>query len=96
MIYSVIGFKDKQIGRFTAPALSSLKEAEDIKEDVRIQIVKSTNRDVFKGKNLVLFGEFDSSTGQYNVHDPEFLLNCDDVISECNDYERRKETGKEE
>lgn len=96
MIYSVIGFKDKQVNLFTTPGLSNLKDHEEIKEDVRIQIVKSDKRQIFKGKNLVIYGTFDSATGKYDVHDPEFLLNCDEVISECDDYERRKKDGQEE
>lgn len=95
MKYTVIGFKDKQVGLFTSPSLVNLNDSEDIKEDVRVQIVKSDRRQVFKGKNLVIFGQFDSKTGRYDVHDPEFLLNCDEVISECDDYERRQKTGQE-
>lgn len=96
MIYTVIGFKDKQVNLYTSPALSNLKDPEDIKEDVRVQIVKSNNRAVFKGKNLVIYGTFNSATGKYNVKDPEFLLNCDEVLSDCEDYERRKKEGLED
>ena len=92
MVYTLFCFKDKQLDKYTAPSLSNLKDYEDLKEDVRTQIVKtdSVKRNVFLEKNLVVLGTFDANTGVIISHDPEFLLNCDEVISEVQDYERRK------
>lgn len=90
MIYTVFCFKDKQLDKYTAPALSQLKDLQELKEDVRSQIIKTDNRRVFLEKNLVVVGSFDNTTGLITSHDPEFLLNCDEVISEVQDYERIK------
>lgn len=92
MVYTLFCFKDKQLDKFTSPSLSTLKDKEDLKEDVRTQIVKTDpeKRRVFLEKNLVILGTFDAATGLIESHDPEFVLNCDEVISEVQDYERRK------
>lgn len=91
MKFMLFCFKDKQLNRFTIPNVSQLSDPIDLADDVRSQIVKSDKRDVFKGKNLVVLGTFDNNTGTIESHDPEFVLNCDEVISEALDYERSKE-----
>lgn len=91
MKYTVFCFKDKQLGLYTVPSVSQLSDPEDLKDDVRAQIIKSDKRDIFKGKDLVCLGTYDNKTGLYDTGDPEFLLNCDEVISQAFDYERSKE-----
>lgn len=90
MKYTLFCFKDKQINKFTAPSLSVLHDPEELKEDVRVQIIKSGNRRVFSNKNLVILGEYDNETGNIQSCDPEFVLNCDEVLAEISDYEREK------
>lgn len=96
MILTVISFWDKQLQRYTSPGYDDHKDPEDIKELVRTQIIKldPLKRKVYEAKNLVVLGTFDTETGKHIVHDPEFILNCDEVISEVQDYERAK--GKQE
>lgn len=94
MILTVISFWDKQLQRYTSPGYDDHKDPEDIKELVRTQIIKiePIKRKIFEGKNLVTLGTFDTETGKHTIHDPEILLNCDQVISDVQDYER---TSKE-
>lgn len=98
MKMTVIAFKDKQLDRFTSPGFDDHGDTEVIKELVRTQIIKldPVKRKVYEGKNLVVLGTYDNETGLIECHDPEFLLNCDEVISEVQDYERRKQTSGEE
>lgn len=90
MKYTLFCFLDKQLNKYTAPSMSNFHDPEELKEDVRVQIIKSDNRRVFKEKNLVILGEYDNETGNIVSHDPEFVLNCDEVLSEISDYERAK------
>lgn len=94
MILTVISFWDKQLQRYTSPGYDDHKDPEDIKELVRTQIIKSEpmKRKIYEAKNLVILGTFDTETGKHEVHDPEIVLNCDQVISDVQDYER---TSKE-
>lgn len=88
MLLTLVSFKDKQLDTYTTPQVTDLKEYDEIREDARRQIIQSQNRGVFKGKNLVKVGIWDSKTGTIQACDPEFLLNCDEIISEAEDYER--------
>lgn len=90
MLVTLVCFKDKQLETYTIPQATDLLDIEAIKEDCTKQIVKSDKRVVFKGKNLVKIGTFDTKTGTVEACDPEFLLNCDEVISNAEDYERSK------
>lgn len=94
MILTVISFWDKQLQRYTSPGYDDHKDPEDIKELVRTQIIKSEpmKRKIYEAKNLVILGTFDTETGKHEVHDPAIVLNCDQVISDVQDYER---TSKE-
>lgn len=94
MILTVISFWDKQLKRYTSPGYDDHKDPEDIKELVRTQIIKSEpmKRKIYEAKNLVILGTFDTETGKHDIHDPEIVLNCDQVISDVQDYER---TSKE-
>ena len=94
MKLTVISFWDKQLQRYTSPGYDDHKDPEDIKELVRTQIIKSEpmKRKIYEAKNLVILGTFDTETGKHEVHDPEIVLNCDQVISDVQDYER---TSKE-
>lgn len=89
MLFSILSFKDKQLNKFTLPSYSDLKDFNEIKEDAESQIVKSDKRAIFKGKDLYKIGTFDNQTGTIEVCDPEFILNCDSVISAAEDYERK-------
>lgn len=88
MLFTLICFKDKQLDKYTIPSSTDLLDSESIKEDAIGQIIKSDKRAIFKGKNLVKIGTFDTKTGAIVACDPEFLLNCDEVISNAEDYER--------
>ena len=92
MKLAVISFFDKQLQRYTSPGYDDHSDPEVIKELVRTNIVKSEpmKRKIYEAKNLVLMGYFDTETGKHEVHDPEFLLNCDEVISNVQDYERNE------
>lgn len=92
MKMTVISFWDKQLKRYTSPGYDDHEDPEVIKELVRTQIIKSDamKRKIFEAKNLVILGTFDTETGVHEVHDPEFILNCDEVISDVQDYERQE------
>lgn len=92
MLMTVISFYDKQLKRYTSPGYDDHNDPEVIKELVRTQIIKSEpmKRKIYEAKNLVVLGTFDTETGKHDVHDPEFILNCDEVISDVQDYERQE------
>lgn len=90
MKYTLIAFEDKQLKLYTTPSVTDLKDTEEIIEDCRAQIIRSDKRAIFKRKNLVKVGIWDSKTGTIKACDPEFLLNCDEVISAAEDYERNQ------
>lgn len=98
MLLTVISFFDKQLKRYTSPGYDDHSDPEVIKELVRTQIVKldPIKRKVYEEKNLVVLGTFDTETGKHECHDPEFLLNCDEVISQVQDYERNKSNNGQE
>lgn len=94
MKLAVISFWDKQLKRYTSPGYDDHSDPEVIKELVRTNIIKSDGmkRKIYEQKNLVLLGYFDTETGKHNLNKngPEFLLNCDEVISDVQDYERNE------
>ena len=95
MKLTVISFWDKQLNRYTSPGYDDHEDPEVIKELVRTNIIKSDSmkRKIYEAKNLMLLGTFDTETGVHECRDPEFLLNCDQVISDCLDYERKENKG---
>lgn len=92
MKMTVISFWDKQLKRYTSPGYDDHEDPEVIKELVRTQIIKSDpmKRKIYEAKNLVILGTFDTETGIHQCHDPELILNCDQVISDIQDYERKE------
>ena len=95
MKMTVISFWDKQLKRYTSPGYDDHEDPEVIKELVRVQIIKSDpmKRKIYEAKNLVVLGTFDTETGVHECHDPEFILNCDEVISDAQDYERESKNN---
>ena len=89
---TVLSFWDKQLKRYTSPGYDDHEDPEVIKELVRTQIIKSEpmKRKIYEAKNLVILGTFDNETGVHECHDPELILNCDQVISDIQDYERNE------
>ena len=90
---AVVSFWDKQLKRYTSPGYDDHLDPEVIKELVRTQIIKSEpmKRKIYEAKNLVMLGTFDNESGCHELlSDPELLLNCDQVISDIQDYERNE------
>ena len=93
MKMTVLSFWDKQLKRYTSPGYDDHEDPEVIKELVRTQIIKSEplKRKIYEAKNLVILGSFDNETGKHVLlPDPELILNCDQVISDIQDYERNE------
>lgn len=76
-----IAYFDKQL-ECTATPLFAVETIDEIKEGLFRSIVKADpdNLNNFKGKNLVLLGEYDDTKGFTDAYRMEVLADCDEII----------------
>lgn len=84
MILDVYSFKNKALGSFTTPTFSQEKR-ENVAPSLKRSIYFGGKEAQAKYSKLALYclGTFDDEAGKFDLFkDPEFILDCDDIIAQ--------------
>lgn len=81
MKVSVYSYKDNALGCYSSPFYDD-RPSENVRIGVARAIIGSEKRSSMAHKVLFKIGEFEDTTGIITPIDPEFILDCDEVLAQ--------------